>query len=41
MPTPRIAKAPTFDEAEIMAFLKTIDRMFAMHDITGDQKRKQ
>ena len=41
MPTPKIAKAPTFDGAEITAFFKMINKMFATHDITKDQKKKQ
>ena len=40
MPTFEIARAPTFDGAEITAFLKTIDRMFATHDIIRDQEKK-
>ena len=32
----KIAKALTFDEAEIIAFLKMINKMFATYDITGD-----
>jgi len=41
MLTPKIVKAFTFNEAEITAFLKTIDRMFTTHDITRDQEKKQ
>ena len=33
---PKIAKAPTFNEAKITAVLKTIDKMFATHDISKD-----
>ena len=36
-----IAGALMFDGVEITVFLKTIDKMFAMHDITGDQEKKQ
>tara|TARA_R110002060_G_scaffold52609_2_gene63410 strand:+ start:313 stop:438 length:126 start_codon:yes stop_codon:yes gene_type:complete len=41
MLTPKTAKAFTFNEAEIIAFLKTIDKMFATHDITRNQEKKQ
>ena len=41
MPTLETAKAFTFDEAKIIAFFKTIDKMFAIYDITRDQKKKQ
>ena len=35
-----IAKALTFDEVKITAFLKTINKMFAIYDITEDQEKK-
>ena len=36
MLTFRIAKAFTFDGAEIIAFLKTIDKIFVIHYIIKD-----
>jgi len=30
-----------FDGAKIIAFFKTIDKIFITHDIIGDQKKKQ
>ena len=36
MPAPRIARAFIFDGAEIIAFFKMFDRMFATHDIIKD-----
>ena len=36
MPTSKTAKALTFDKAKITAFFKTIDKMFATHDIIED-----
>tara|TARA_R110002060_G_scaffold1595_15_gene3103 strand:- start:831 stop:956 length:126 start_codon:yes stop_codon:yes gene_type:complete len=41
MPALKTAGAPTFDEIEITAFLKIIDKIFATYDITGDQEKKQ
>ena len=41
MPTPKIAKALTFDEIKITAFLKIINKIFATHNIIKDQKKKQ
>ena len=41
MPALEIAGIPMFDGAEITAFFKTIDKMFATHDIIGDQEKKQ
>ena len=37
----RIAGTLTFDGAKIITFFKTINRIFATHDITGNQERKQ
>ena len=37
----RIAGTLTFDGAKIITFFKTINRIFATHDITGDQEKKQ
>ena len=41
MLTSKIAKAFTFDEAKITAFLKIINKMFITHNIIKDQKKKQ
>lgn len=40
MPAFRIAGIPTFDGAKIITFFKTINRIFATHDIIEDQKKK-
>ena len=41
MLTFKIAKAFTFNGIKIMAFFKTINKMFATHDIIKDQEKKQ
>ena len=41
MLTPKTAKALTFNEAKITAFLKTINKIFATYNIIKDQKKKQ
>jgi len=41
MPIFGIAGAFTFNEAKIIAFFKTINKIFATHNIIGNQKKKQ